>query len=118
MDVEVAMGRTNARLTVWPYWLAEGIGLVLLIYGLAASAWWTALGGVVVMVLAYAAYPRTTRRANYGDAYTPYVGYGTDHHWHHGDRRDDRNDSDNSSGDSGGDLGGDGGGDGGGGGGG
>lgn len=38
--------------------LAEGLGLLLLIFGVAASRWGVALAGVVLIVGAYAVYRR------------------------------------------------------------
>jgi uncharacterized membrane protein YgcG len=111
MEVEATTAAANRRRARWPYRLAEGAGLVILIYGLAASAWWIAIGGAAIIIAAYATYPRKHRRSDDGDGTAVYLGSDGHRDRHDRDRRDDDNDADDSSGDSGGgDSGGDGGG--------
>jgi hypothetical protein len=96
MDVEVTMDAARHRRIRWPYRLAEGAGLLALIYGLVSSAWWIALAGAAVIVIAYASYPRKHRRnGSSGDAGPYYVGSDGRRD---GDDRDDNGDSDTDSG--------------------
>jgi uncharacterized membrane protein YgcG len=111
MDAEVSHDVANRRRAAWPYRVAEGAGLVILIYGLAASVWWIAIAGAAIIIAAYAAYPRRHRRSNDGDGTAVHLGSDGHRDRHDRDRRDDDNDADDSGGDSGGgDSGGDGGG--------
>lgn len=58
MDVEVTLQAGNRTRAPWPYRLAEFLGLMLLLYGLASSAWLIAACGAALIVICYAVYRR------------------------------------------------------------
>jgi hypothetical protein len=107
MDAQVSHDATNRCRAAWPYRVAEGAGLIMLIYGLAASVWGIAIAGTAIIIAAYAAYPRRHRRGNDGDGTAVYLVSDGHRDRHDRDRTDDDNDADDSGG---GDTGGDGGG--------
>ena len=48
----------DRRRAARPYRVLEALGLVLLLFGLAASAWGTALAGAAVILVSYGLYRR------------------------------------------------------------
>jgi hypothetical protein len=58
MDVEVTVESAKSPRAARPYRVAETLGLIALLYGLAASAWWIAIAGAVTIVASLAIYRR------------------------------------------------------------
>jgi hypothetical protein len=65
MDVEAMVEKGQSPRAARPYRVAEALGLIAVLYGLAASAWWIAIAGAVTIVATLAIY-----RRRYGDQST------------------------------------------------